>query len=197
MCSVRKLAQMAAYFLYRAGRQMEHVKLMKLMYLADRGAIDMYGFPISDDEYWAMKMGPVLSMTLNLMGGYEDSELQGVWGEWVSDKENFRVDLRKEGMTESDLDQLADEEIAVLKGVYDEFGDWPMRNLINYTHRLQEWIDPGRSRLRITFRDILEALGKPEAIIEATLRKLGYLAFIESSPISIPALAGTADAARA
>jgi hypothetical protein len=98
---------------------------------------------------------------------------------------------------ESDLDQLADEEIAVLKGVYDEFGCWPMWNLINYTHRLQEWVDPGRSRLRITFRDILEALGKSEIVIEATLRQLDYLAFVESSPILIPAYTGTADAARA
>jgi uncharacterized phage-associated protein len=188
---------MAAYFLHRAdGGPMEQIKLMKLMYLADREAIDTYGFPISDDEYWAMRMGPVLSMTLNLMGGYEDRDMQSAWGEWVFARENFRVGLKRAVEPESDLDQLADEEIAVMKDIYDKFGDWPMQNLISYTHGLQEWTDPGRSRLRITFRGILEALGKPEAVIEATLRKLDYLTFIESSPISIPAPV-TADAVHA
>jgi hypothetical protein len=38
---------MAAYFLNRAGGSMEHVKLMKLMYLADRECMNQYWFPIS------------------------------------------------------------------------------------------------------------------------------------------------------
>jgi uncharacterized phage-associated protein len=186
MCNVRKLAQMAAYFLHRAGGPMEHAKLMKLMYLADREAIDLYGLPISEDDYWATKTGPALALTLNLMGGYEDYGSQMEWGEWVSAKENFQVGLRKEGMTGKGLNWLAGEEIAVLKKIYDKFGDWPTQNLIDYAHGLQEWIDPRGGRLLITFRSILEALGKSEPTIEATLKKLDRLAFIRSSPISIP-----------
>jgi uncharacterized phage-associated protein len=98
---------MAAYFLFRAGGgPMEHVKLMKLMYLADREAMDLYWFPISDDEYYSMKMGPVLSLALNLMSGNEDPESQGVWGEWVSAKENYRVSLQRERTTEGAPDEL-------------------------------------------------------------------------------------------
>jgi uncharacterized phage-associated protein len=186
MCNVRKLAQMAAYFLHRAGGPMEHARLMKLMYLADREAIDLYGLPISEDEYWATKTGPALALTLNLMGGYEDCDSQAEWGEWVLAKENFQVGLRNEGTTERDLNWLAEEEIAVMKSVYDKFGDWPAQNLVDYAHGLQEWTDPRGGRLRITFRSILEALGKPEPAIGATLRKLDRLAYIRSSPISIP-----------
>jgi uncharacterized phage-associated protein len=185
---------MAAYFLYRTdGGQMEHVKLMNLMYLADRKAIDLFGFSISNDEYWAMKMGPVLATVLNLMSGFEDLGSQKVWAEWVSAKENYQVSHQKK-VTENDLDELADEEIAVLRDVFNEFGKWAMQNLINYTHQLREWIDPGNSRLPITIRDILEALGKSETVIEMTLRKLERIATIRSSPISFPDITEELDA---
>jgi len=173
MYNVRKLAQMAAYFLHRnGGAPMEHVKLMKLMYLADREAMNIYGFPISNDEYYSMRMGPVLSLTLDLMGGNEGVEAQREWGEWVSDKENYQVSLQKKEMTESDLDELADEEISVLRKIFDSFCDWTMNRLIDYTHTLKEWIDPGSGRLPITLRSIFEALEKPAAEIEAKLKYL-------------------------
>jgi hypothetical protein len=87
---------------------MEHARLMKLMYLADREAIDLYGLPISEDEYWAPKTGPALAITLNLVGGYKDYDSQMEWGEWVLAKENFQVGIRNGGTTERDLDWLAE-----------------------------------------------------------------------------------------
>ena len=47
MFNERKAAQVAAWFLRRSGRRMAHLKLMKLMYLADREALNEFGFPIT------------------------------------------------------------------------------------------------------------------------------------------------------
>jgi uncharacterized phage-associated protein len=173
MCRVRKLAQMAAYFLQQnGGGPMEHVKLMKLMYLADREAIDVYGFPISDDEYYSMKMGPVLSLTLDLMSDNEGPETQSEWSEWVSAKENHQVRPQKE-ITNGDLDEIVEEEIAVMKKVFDQFGGYTMRELVEYTHNeLGEWEELDRGRSPINLRTIFEKLGKPEPEIEAKIRCL-------------------------
>ena len=166
---------MAAYFLGRAdGHTMEHVKLMKLMYLADRECMDQYWFPISYDEYYSMKMGPVLSMTLDLMSNNEGAEAQADWGEWVSTKKGNNVSLQKDGVSEGDLNEIADEEMAVMNKVFDAFGSWTMRALIDYTHNeLEEYEEVSGGRLEIPLKRIYEALGKPAGEIDTTLRCLG------------------------
>lgn len=73
MFNERKVAQMAAFLLGKGGDRMPHLKLMKLLYLSDREAMERYGFPISGDCIVAMPHGPVLSMTLNLMDGDVES----------------------------------------------------------------------------------------------------------------------------
>ena len=39
------------------------MRFIKLMYLSDRKAMELYGFPISGDHYFSMNKGPVLSQT--------------------------------------------------------------------------------------------------------------------------------------
>jgi len=67
MFSERKVAQMAAYFLMKSGGHMNVIKLITLMYLADRQHYKEHGFPISDDDVVAMPYGPALSRTLGLI----------------------------------------------------------------------------------------------------------------------------------
>lgn len=71
-----KIAQATAYLLHKAGGTMEHIKVMKLLYLADRLSWQRYGYSISNDEYYSLPYGPVLSNTLNLMRGEEASLYQ-------------------------------------------------------------------------------------------------------------------------
>ncbi|MEE3701578.1 type II toxin-antitoxin system antitoxin SocA domain-containing protein, partial [Mannheimia haemolytica] len=47
-----KIAQATAYLLHKAGGTMEHIKVMKLLYLADRLSWQRYGYSISNDEYY-------------------------------------------------------------------------------------------------------------------------------------------------
>jgi hypothetical protein len=60
-----KAAQAAALLLQRAGGTMNHMKLIKLLYLADRRALVQWGRPITFDYYVSMPHGPVLSFTLD------------------------------------------------------------------------------------------------------------------------------------
>ena len=171
MFKENKAAQIAAYFLHRAGDTMQHVKLMKLMYLADREALDSYGLSISNDTAYSMRLGPVLSQTLDLMNGNFDPSDGGEWVKWITAKENYHLGLKKP-VTEDSFQALSDGEISILRKVYDKYGDWSMGRLIRHTHTFGEWRNPGRGRIPIEVGDVFQALGKTDAEIEA---KLGYI----------------------
>jgi uncharacterized phage-associated protein len=89
--SEKKAAQVAAFFLYRAGGQLEILKLMKLMYLAERGSYEKFGEPMIGDKLVSMDNGPVLSITLNHMNHFLPSEPDG----WVGERQK-RLSARAE-----------------------------------------------------------------------------------------------------
>ena len=85
MFNERRVAQMAAYLLDHARTRMKYLKLMKLLYLADRESMKRHGHPISGDRYVSMDHGPVLSNTLNLINGAVKFQEHG-WDYWIADK---------------------------------------------------------------------------------------------------------------
>ena len=77
MFNERKVAQMAAFFLQQAGGTLNILKLMKLLYLSEREAMNRYGEPLSYDAMVSMPHGPVLSMTYECMNGYGSEDPEG------------------------------------------------------------------------------------------------------------------------
>ena len=65
MFNEQKTAQIAAWFISQGGGSMPHLKLMKLMYLAERESMSRHGFTMTGDYFVSMPHGPVLSLTLN------------------------------------------------------------------------------------------------------------------------------------
>lgn len=160
MFNERKVAQMAAYLLKKRGGCMAHLKLMKLLYLADREAMARYGVPISGDRVVSMPHGPVLTMTLNLMDGDVESSPNG-WDAWISDKANNELSLNRE-LSEVELDELSQADIEVLEDVWAKFGKMSRWEIRDYTHTLPEWEDPNGSSNAIPHRKILMAMGRSE-----------------------------------
>lgn len=160
MFSERKVAQMAAFFLDKRGGRMSHLKLMKLLYLADRESLAQFGAPISGDSPVAMPHGPVLSMTLDLMDGNVRPSRDG-WDAWVTAKENYEVSLARCSVSRDDLDELSDNDIAVLNVVWDRFGQMDRWAIRDYTHdHCPEWKDPQGSSAPIGYDEIFRALGR-------------------------------------
>jgi len=163
MYKVRKVAQMAAYFLYRAGGSMHHAKLMKLMYLADRRALATYRFPISDDSYLSMKRGPALEKVLDLFEGIANSADQAEWDLWICKKDDEgNLKLTRE-LKDSDFNLFAYQEMVTMAKVYDYFGAWDWEDLVDYTYDLKEWDGPGEDsedteRKPLSLCSIFEAL---------------------------------------
>ena len=142
MFTGEKIAQMAAFFTSQEGGDIYVLKLMKLLYLADRESIDRYGVPISYDRMISMDHGPVLSSALNLTNGFLTGPAAEQWDAWISDRADHRVSLLRDA-TRGNLDHLSDADIEVLEVVWDNFGQMTRYEIRDYTHReLGEWRDP-------------------------------------------------------
>ena len=159
----RRTAQAAAYLLYRAGRGLPLIKLVKLLYLAERLSLQLYGESITGDKLVSMPHGPVLSRTYDHINGALPS-IEGGWETWVADRAGHEVGLRDESMIDSpekDLLRLSESDLGVLGDIWDKFGHWDRWDLVKYTHSdaCPEWQDPDGSSQPISYETLFEKLG--------------------------------------
>ena len=138
---------------------MSHLKLMKLLYLADRESFRLHGYSMSGDHLVAMPHGPVLSMTLNLMDGDIESK-PGGWEQIISDKENHELSLKME-VTPEELDELSKADIEILEAIWQEFGKLTRWQIRDFTHdHCKEWEDPHGSSYPISIEKLFQAVGR-------------------------------------
>lgn len=167
MFSEIKATQMAAYLLKKRGGRMSYMKLIKLLYLAERQAMAKWGESMSGDKFVSMPHGPVLSGTLDLIN--EDTE--GCWNELIKDEANKEVSLAHDIEIE-ELDELCLAEMKILDKIFDEFGKMNRWEIRDYTHdHCAEWQDPNGSSYPINPKDIFRAVGKNESEVEKLVRK--------------------------
>ncbi|MFZ2452553.1 MAG: Panacea domain-containing protein [Methylovulum miyakonense] len=139
---------------------MSHLKLMKLLYLADRESLRLYGLSISGDCLVSMPHGPVLSMTLNLMDGDIESRPDG-WESLISTKENHELALKTELQADT-LDELSKADTDVLETIWQQFGKLSRWQIPDYTHQhCPEWEDPRGSSNLIRYEKLFQTLGRP------------------------------------
>ncbi len=140
---------------------MPHLKLMKLLYLSDRECFRQNGFSMSGDLMVSMKHGPVLSDTLNLINGFEQSE-PGGWDSMISTKKNHQVAVKPEVSLEC-LFELSRADREIMDSVWEQFGNMNQWDLVKYTHEnCPEWQDPGDSSSPIELDTLFKALGFSE-----------------------------------
>src|SRR3954469_7516785 len=119
-----KATQAAALLLAWAGGAMSYMKLIKLLYLADRTTLLRWGRPITFARAVSMKHGPVLSEVLDLINEGNRPGTLTLWNRAVSSPANYQVRLARE----CPADDLSDAEEAVLADVFREYGGlepWP------------------------------------------------------------------------
>jgi uncharacterized phage-associated protein len=170
-----KATQAAARLLRNRGGRMSYMKLVKLLYLADREALARWGRPISTDTYVSMKHGPVLSQVLNLITEGEDPSFgTTVWAKHISEPDHFDVILKEEPSG----DLLSEAEDELLDEIFKNYGHMNRWALVDFVHKLPEWKDPDGSAFPIEYADILRAQNKkPNEIraIENELQSLSQL----------------------
>lgn len=166
--SEKRAAQIAAFFIFKGGGRMEILKLIKLMYFAERESFRRYGESMTGDIYFSLDHGPILSKTLDHINNLVDSE-PGGWESWIQDREDHFVSLKRAGDPTENLDLLSDADLEVLDVTWKQFGGYTAGQLRTKSHEIcEEWEDPNGSRLPISIFRILKCVGysDPEVIKE-------------------------------
>jgi hypothetical protein len=159
-----KAAQAAAVLLELAGGSMFYLALIKLLYLADRDSLIETGFTITGDRLVSMPYGPVPSNTLNRINLGPKPNETTPWTMYVSAPSEYQVKALRRP---PEVGRLSDFELDILRSVFHRYGRMNRFDLVELTHRLPEWEDPGASSAPIDYTVILRSAGKTEAEIAA------------------------------
>lgn len=131
----KKATQAINLLALKDGGVIDKLKVVKLMWLADRLHLRKYGRPIFNDIYFAMTYGPVGSSVKDLAGFNVEGDEKTYLEEYLEKKENHKI----ESKTETDLDVFSDSEIEVLNIAYTEYGNMNSFDLAELSHDFPEW----------------------------------------------------------
>ena len=169
-----KTTQVATRLLQKRGGEMSYLKLIKLLYLIDRAALDRWGRPVTFDDYYSMEHGQVLSRTLDLINDEDVPPGQtdpSFWHQHISAPSNHEVKL----LQEAPIDELSRVEIALIDEIYAEYGQFSRWQLRDLHHTLPEYKNPGKGHIPTEMETILQALAKTKDEITAIIRELKSL----------------------
>jgi len=118
------------WFLDKHSGTLSKLKLVKLVFFADKKHLRRYGRPIVGGRYYAMPHGPVSSELLTYINS-------------MASPEAFPFALLGNDLSAKippDLGILSQSDIEILENVNNEYGHFHPLSLRNYTHLLPEWI---------------------------------------------------------
>jgi uncharacterized phage-associated protein len=134
--NIEKIIQVLAH-IQRKIDCTDKLKLIKLLFFADRTHLRRYLSFISFDIYYALRNGPAASKTLNIINRYEDL---------VETTENLKllekieiVDRNTRIINEKSTDFMSKVEMQVLDSVCEIFGNYSTDAIVDITHDYPEW----------------------------------------------------------
>lgn len=134
----KKATQTINYLAKEEGGQIDKLKLIKLVYLADRYHLRRYGRPMINDTYFAMQLGPVGSSVKDIaeFSDFLDYEELKYASKYLArgGQDNTVV-----SRLDVDMDIFSKSEVEALAFAYKEFGKYPAPVLVNIVHRYPEW----------------------------------------------------------
>ncbi len=144
-----KVAQPSGHF-----PRMNYMRLLKVLYIAERESLGETGHPILGATIYAMERGPVMDEIYALMKGqsFHAPEFQKYFV-----RDHYAIAM----IDDPGNGDLTEYEIAKIQEVEERYADRDEWDMVNICHELQEWKknDPGKSCKTIPLRDILDAVG--------------------------------------
>ncbi len=116
---------------------MGKIKLIKLVYLADKYHLLKYGRTVTNDDYYAMEFGPVGTTVKDVLSF--DKDVLATEFKYLKKLVKKSGDDFFASKTTVDYDHLAETDKEALDFVMAKFGKMTGTQLKNYTHRYPEW----------------------------------------------------------
>lgn len=138
-------------------QRVNYMRMLKLLYIADRESMREIGRPIVGGAVVAMERGPVLEEVYDLIRG-QHREMPR-WDEFLR-KQHYTLELHRD----PDVGKLSRYEIAKLQEIAKRHEDDDEWALCRITHTFEEWKknDPGTSSRPIPLPDLLAAVGRKD-----------------------------------
>jgi len=132
----------AIHFLLKSFGEMDKLKIVKLIYFADKYHLITRRRTITGDNYLAMRHGPVGSMVLNILNRnteYLESEQLNYINQYIRQIELARDDYMcaNDGM---EYDRLSVSDKKTLTKIGEAFKTIDKWDLVELTHKYPEWI---------------------------------------------------------
>ncbi|NJP08379.1 MAG: SocA family protein [Leptolyngbyaceae cyanobacterium RU_5_1] len=157
-----KAVEAAAILLKLHGKPMKHLGLLKMLYIADRIALQRMEQPITGDDYVSIDYGPVLSGVYDLIKGQPIGDALSLWSKFISSQNSNYISL----LSDPGDGELCEEEEEILQQVYQTFGHLNPFDVAEWTHDLPEWQNPHGSAIPIAVEDVLKNVGKNDEEIK-------------------------------
>lgn len=169
-----KATQAACYLLTLNAGQMNYMKMIKLLYLADRKFITDWNNTITTDSYVSMDNGPVTSKIYDLIKASK-TDNGSYWASLIQTDE-YNVVLKKEP---AEYDRLSPMEMEVIEEINNKFSSYREWDVVDFCHKnLKEWQDPSGSTIPITIEDIIRVV-KPEKEVNESIEEMSLAARIQ------------------
>jgi uncharacterized phage-associated protein len=164
--STKKTLQAVAVLLKLDRGRMGYLRLLKLLYIADRENVIRVGRPIVGTRTVAMNSGPLHSEVYNLIKGeHVDAPM---WADHIR-KEGYEIEL----LIDPGVSELSAAEVRTLTAVSEKYSSFSEWDVVEVTHDFPEWIknapeESANTSRTIPFEDVLDAVGlstEKEAIL--------------------------------
>jgi uncharacterized phage-associated protein len=173
---LNKTVQATALLLTFHGGKMSYLKLIKLLYMADRRSLEKTNEPITGAQYVSMRYGPVLSEVLDFVHHGNMLSDDHTWKKHISAPRDYHLIL----LEDPGIGDLCEEEENFLKEVYQHYGHFDRFKLAELTHSLfPEWQDPFGSAVPISLESILRHIGKSESDISSIHHTIEHRNYLE------------------
>lgn len=175
--NIFKATQAASYLLSLNNDKLNYTKLIKLLFIADRRAIEKWNNVITTDTHFIMDCGQVGTNVYNEIKNENELKSDDYWHQFI-EKDYFAVRLVKNPGT----DLLSKREMDELASVDREFKKYSYGRMIDYCHNhFSEWHDPKGCSEYLPIETIIEHIYKNAKDKENALENLSLAAKSQNS----------------
>ena len=129
-----KATQVAGYILKNTGGTMNYMKLVKLIYLAERTSLAMHGVPMIYDDLFSLPKGPVPSKTLNII---REKTSGKYFPKYIKNTKFYDVKL----ICDTETTELSKADVKILNQIINEYGNFDEWKLNKVVHQLPEYTE--------------------------------------------------------
>ncbi len=162
-----KIKAVLLYLVNKFGKEVDYIKVFKLLYLAQKEHLRIYGLPVIKDDFIAFKAGPAPSKTYEICrvanNDFDNPNMQDYASSIeviVKEGENGEIKYIK-AKEAADLKRLSKSNIKIIDNIFNKYSRYSSSKLSTISHDqawAMNWDEKSQTPHKIPINDILKTL---------------------------------------